>query len=95
MALLEIVEGDDLIAAGEENFRADAADVACCSGYENVQGMTSPLSKECVVRFSLILKLSVRRGRGKPGPYKRTGEVASLKGEARVGLWRGHAALES
>src|SRR5580658_7760744 len=38
MALLKIIEGDDLVAAGEEHLRADAADVACCSSYKNVQG---------------------------------------------------------
>jgi hypothetical protein len=37
VALLEIIEGDDLIAAGKENLRADTADVARCSGYKNVQ----------------------------------------------------------
>lgn len=51
MALLEIIESDDLIAAGEENLRANAADIACCSGDKNVQGMTSPLYEECVVRW--------------------------------------------
>jgi hypothetical protein len=37
VALLEIVEGDDLIAAGEKDLRANTADVARCSSYENVQ----------------------------------------------------------
>jgi hypothetical protein len=37
VALLEIIEGDDLIAAGKENLRADTADIACSSGYKNVQ----------------------------------------------------------
>lgn len=38
VAFLKIIEGDDFVAAGEENFRTNAADVACCSGDENVQG---------------------------------------------------------
>jgi hypothetical protein len=38
VALLKVIEGDDLIAASEENLRADAADVARCSGDKNVQG---------------------------------------------------------
>jgi hypothetical protein len=37
MALLKIIESNDLMAASEENFGADAADVACGSSYENVQ----------------------------------------------------------
>lgn len=32
MAFLKIIEGDDLVAAGEKKFRANAADVARCSG---------------------------------------------------------------
>ena len=38
VALLKIIESDDLIAACEENLRTDAADVSCCSGDKNVQG---------------------------------------------------------
>jgi hypothetical protein len=38
VAFLKIIKSNDLVAAGEQNFRADAADVACCSGNENVQG---------------------------------------------------------
>jgi hypothetical protein len=38
VAFLKIIESDDLVAAGEENFGTDAADVACGSGDENVQG---------------------------------------------------------
>jgi hypothetical protein len=38
VAFLKIIQGDDLVAAGEEDLRADAADVACCSGNENIQG---------------------------------------------------------
>jgi hypothetical protein len=38
VALLKIIERDDLVAAGEENFCTNTADVACGSGYENVQG---------------------------------------------------------
>src|SRR5580704_270253 len=38
VALLKIIEGDDLIATGQENFRTNTADVACGPGYENVQG---------------------------------------------------------
>ena len=38
VAFLKIIEGDDLIAAGEENFGTYAADVAGGSGDENVQG---------------------------------------------------------
>jgi hypothetical protein len=37
VAFLEIIEGDDLVATGKENLRADTADIACCSGYKNVQ----------------------------------------------------------
>lgn len=37
MALLKIIEGDDLEAASEEDLRADAADVARCSGDKYVQ----------------------------------------------------------
>jgi hypothetical protein len=38
MALLKIVEGDDLMAAREKDFGADTADVACGAGDQNVQG---------------------------------------------------------
>jgi hypothetical protein len=38
VALLKIIESDYLVAASEENLRADAADVPCCSGDKNVQG---------------------------------------------------------
>jgi hypothetical protein len=61
MALLEIVEGDDLIAAGEENFRADAADEACCSGDKNVQGMTSPLYEKSMVQWRVNKTIRMAR----------------------------------
>lgn len=38
VAFLKIIEGENLITAGEENFGTDAADIACGSGDENVQG---------------------------------------------------------
>jgi hypothetical protein len=38
VAFLKIIESDDLVAASEENFGTDAADVACGSGDKNVQG---------------------------------------------------------
>jgi hypothetical protein len=38
VAFLKIIEDDDLVAASEENLRADAANVARCSGDQNVQG---------------------------------------------------------
>ena len=41
MALLKIIEGNDSVATGEKNLRADASDVASCSGDKNVQ-MTLP-----------------------------------------------------
>jgi len=37
MALAEVVDGDDRDAGGEQELRADAADVACGAGDENVQ----------------------------------------------------------
>jgi hypothetical protein len=54
VAFLQIVEGDDPVAAGKEDLRTDAADVACCSGYENVQRMASLLRAEWdVVRANI------------------------------------------
>src|SRR5712675_3466169 len=41
MAFGEIVEGDDGDAGGEQELAADAADVACGAGDENVQGRDS------------------------------------------------------
>src|SRR5271155_2155486 len=38
VALLKIIESNDLVAARQENLRADAADVARRSSYEYVQG---------------------------------------------------------
>jgi len=38
MAFLKVIQGDDVVAAGEKKLRADAADVARCSGDKNVQG---------------------------------------------------------
>lgn len=37
LALAEVIEGDDLNAGGDEEFRADAADIACGTGDQNVQ----------------------------------------------------------
>jgi len=83
VALLEIIESDDLVAAGEENLRADTADVACCSGDKNVQGITSPLYEGCVALGAGIKTIRMARrcqleeGGGpsklranKPRPYK-------------------------
>src|SRR5580693_874892 len=50
--LLKIIEGDDLVAAVEENLRADTADVACCSGYKDIQGSDlSDSDMECIMRW--------------------------------------------
>ncbi len=41
MAFAEVVEGDDVDAGGDEEFGADAADVAGAAGHENVQARVS------------------------------------------------------
>jgi hypothetical protein len=46
MAFLKIIEGDDLVAAGEEDFCTNATDVPCCSGDKNVQGSILSLAND-------------------------------------------------
>jgi hypothetical protein len=53
VAFLKIIEGDDLVAAGEEDLRADAADVACCSGNENVQGSDLAFLRKISLRLCI------------------------------------------
>src|SRR5579864_9266467 len=45
MALYQIVEGDDLVAAAEKHFRADATNVASGSSDENVQQCSPSIFK--------------------------------------------------
>ena len=58
VALLEIIEPDDLVASGQKNFRADAADVACGSGDKNVQGSDLAFIIEICLAFAPISKLT-------------------------------------
>jgi hypothetical protein len=58
VALLEIIEGDDLITTGKENLRTDTADVARGSGYKNVQGSDLVFLWRMCGALAYILKLS-------------------------------------
>ena len=93
VAFLKIVEGDHLVAARQENFCADAADVACCSGYENVQGSGLAFIGGICSAFALESKLTgweivVSREFGKYGESA-TGDETRKNSRGR------HAALES
>lgn len=58
MALLKIVEGDDLMAAREKDFGADTADVASSAGDQNIQGEDLSFAREMNRWIGTVNKLS-------------------------------------
>ena len=77
VALLKIIQGDDLVATGQENLRANAADVACGSSYKYVQGSDLALIRKMCRAFARVLKVS---------GWRRvvSGESRKERGNARV-----------
>ena len=78
VALLKIIEGNDLVAAGQENFRANTADVARCSGDKNVQREDLAFFQGIRRAFAQVLKLSGWRRvvSGELGKERDDGRVA-------------------